>query len=407
MANLVPTKETKTMTQPTFKRNREVAPEQLVSALTDVLQKYLPLTLQHTRITPAEAYQVLAYAAVRGTTLESACAALPQAASGNRLREVLRPALPEQSVLQSRLNRLLRAHLHPSLWKKPRGLHLAIDLVLIPYHGQPQEQDDEVMRGPARAGTTHFHGYATATLVHDKRRYTLALRFVRKGETMDTIVRWLLDRIKRLKLWIQRVYLDSGFASVPVFKTLARRRLAYLVPLPARGRSGGVRVLFTGPRSYRTNYTLDSHTFGTCRVPVAVRLRYYRGRKHKHGRWWLVYAASQLPRGISPQQVAQWYRRRFGIETTYRLMNRVRARTSSRSPVLRLLLVGLALVLVNLDVTLRRAGQLVRCTPAQPAQPQTAGPVWLERLATLIRQTIEANLGGPLAVRLHQPVSFS
>jgi hypothetical protein len=48
------------------------------------------------------------------------------------------------------------------------------------------------------------------------------------------------------------------------------------------------------------------------------------------------------------------YRRRFGIETSYRQLHQVRARTSSRNPALRLLLVGLALLIVNLWVLLLR-----------------------------------------------------
>ena len=395
------------MTQPTFQRNREVGSEQLVNALTEVMQRHMPLAFEHTRITPTEAWQLLAYASVNGITLESACQALPQGPSGNRLREVLLPALPERAKLQSQLNRLLRSQLHPSLWKKPRGLHVAIDLVLIPYHGQPQSEDDEVMRGPARSGTTHFHGYATATIVHDKRRYTLALRFVRKGESMDTVVRWLLDRIKRLKLRLRRVYLDAGFASVPVFQTLRRRRLTYLVPLPLRGRSGGIRALFRGRHSYHGYYTLNSHTFGTCRLQVVVVVRYYKGHKHKHGRRWLVYALNGLPRGTDPRHIFQWYRRRFGIESTYRLMNRVRARTSSTSPVLRLLLVGLALILVNLYVALRQACTLHVAHPTLPQADQTPIAFWLDRLADLVRQTIETALGGQSTLFFRQPVTFS
>lgn len=52
-----------------------------------------------------------------------------------------------------------------------------------------------MVRGEAKSGTTHFHGYATATIVHDKRGYTLAIRFVRLGETMEQVVRGLLDRV--------------------------------------------------------------------------------------------------------------------------------------------------------------------------------------------------------------------
>jgi putative transposase len=42
------------------------------------------------------------------------------------------------------------------------------------------------------------------------------------------------------------------------------------------------------------------------------------------------------------------YRRRFGIETRYRQMNRARVRMSTRRPALRLLFVGFALLLRNL-----------------------------------------------------------
>lgn len=47
-------------------------------------------------------------------------------------------------------------------------------------------------------------------------------------------------------------------------------------------------------------------------------------------------------------QVFELYRKRFGIEISYRQMDQVLVRTISRKPTSRLLLVGLALVLVNL-----------------------------------------------------------
>ncbi len=49
------------------------------------------------------------------------------------------------------------------------------------------------------------------------------------------------------------------------------------------------------------------------------------------------------------------YRLRFGIESTYRLMSKVRIRTSSRNPGLRLLFVSIALILVNIWVFLKWA----------------------------------------------------
>ena len=51
-------------------------------------------------------------------------------------------------------------------------------------------------------------------------------------------------------------------------------------------------------------------------------------------------------------QVRVRYRRRFGIETGYRLMEQVRARTTSPNPALRFLLMGVALLIVNMWIRL-------------------------------------------------------
>ena len=391
------------MSKPTFKPNREVAPMQLVNALTAVMQRCVPLEFTNTRITPHEAWHVLSYASVNRQTLESACAALPEAPSGNRLREVVMPALPPLAKLQGQLNRVLRQQLHPSLWKKPRALRMAIDLVLIPYHGEPLAQADEVRRGEAKSNTTHFHGYATISIVHDKRRYTVALIFVRLGQSMEDVVRQLLNRVKRLKFQVRRVYLDAGFCSVAVLKTLRRRNMSYLLPLPVRGRSGGVRTLFTRPNSYWGFYTLHSPNDGPLTVKAVVVRRYLKGRYAKHGVKWFAYAVAGLPRGTLPAQVFQWYRHRFGIETSYRQMNHVRARTTSRSPVLRLLLVGLAFILTNLYITLRQTFTL----DADHTSPKTDLPVSLDRLATALRLAIETLFGSLGSWRYRQPVVIS
>jgi hypothetical protein len=138
---------------------------------------------------------------------------LQAAPSGNRLREVLVEALPDRVGMQRMLNRMFRQQLHPSIWKCKRDFNVAIDLTLIPYHGQPYADPKEIVRGMPKSGTTHFHGYATVSIVRDDRRYVVALRFLESGEEMAEIVRWLLQRLKSLKFRLRRVFLDKG--SVP------------------------------------------------------------------------------------------------------------------------------------------------------------------------------------------------
>ena len=386
------------MFKPTAKITRTIRSEQVLNGLVEVVRKHLPLDLKNTRITADDMIYALAYANVHRLSIASACQELQGAPSGNRLREVLAEALPDRTSLQRALNRMFHQQLHPSVWKCKRDFIIAIDLTLIPYHGQPYEDQKEIVRGMPKSGTTHFHAYATVSIVRDNRRYVVALRFIEYGEEMATIVRWLLKRLKSLKIRIRRVFLDKGFCSKPVFKVLTQHKLSYVTPIPVRGKSGGVRDLFYG-KSRKTTYTFHSPRHGAYTVRAVVVKRYSKGRYGRHKSKWFAYAVAGLPAGILPAQVFELYRQRFGIESSYRQMNQVRARTSTRNPVIRLLLVGLAFVLFNLYITLRQ-----NLTSALKKSLESPKRFWLSlrRLAFLLGRAIE-RFWGITEVLQHQP----
>lgn len=386
------------MPKPMLKTNRVLRSPQVLDAFITFLRPRLPLDLQHTRITADDLVEVLAYASVNRVSVEAAHAELADLPSANRLREVLRAALPDRPLLQRALNMILRQQLPGCLLKGKRSYTVAIDLTLIPYHGQPQKDKAEVVRGAPKAGTTHFHGYATLSIVHSKQRYVVALRFIKAGEALAAIVGKLLDRLKALGIKLRRLYMDKGFCATPVFKRLDRRHIRYVVPIPVRGKSGGVRDLFVGPKGYWTSYTFLSQKYGAYTIQAVVVRRYTKGRFKRKGVKWFVYAVAGLPPHVTPRQVFELYRHRFGIETSYRQMNQVRARTSTRNPTMRLLLIGLAFILVNLYVALRESLASVQQTDAPAAY------LWLTlcRLARLLSRAIE-QLVGTRAVFQHRP----
>ena len=373
------------MSKPIIKVTRTIRSEQVLNAFVEVVRKNLSLDLKNTRITADDIIYALAYANVHRSSIESACQELKAAPSGNRLREVLVQALPDRIGMQRVLNRIFRQQLHPSIWKCKRDFNIAIDLTLIPYHGQPYADPKEIVRSAPKSGTTHFHGYATVSIVRDNRRYVVALRFIEYGEELADIVRWLLKRLKTLKFRIRRVFLDKGFCSKPVFKVLHQHKLSYVTPIPVRGKSGGVRTLFQG-RSRKTTYTFNSPKYGQYTVQAVVVKRYSKGRYGRHKSKWFAFAVAGLPLGISPVQVFELYRQRFGIEASYRQMNQVRARTSTRNPVIRLLLVGLAFVLFNLYIALR---QNLASALKRPLESPKRFWLSLRRLALLLGRTIE------------------
>jgi len=386
------------MSKPTSKITRTIRSEQVLQAFVEVVGQNLPLELKRTRITAEDILYALGYASVHRLSIESACQELQGAPSGNRLREVLAESLPERTEMQSMLNRMFRQQLPPSIWKCKRDFNIAIDLTLIPYHGQPYEDQKEIVRALPKSGTTHFHGYATVSIVRDHRRYVVALHFIEYGEEMAEVVCWLIKRLKSLKFRIRRVFLDKGFCSKPVFKVLNQHKLSYVTPIPVRGKSGGVRSLFQG-KSRKTSYTFNSPKHGQYTVQAVVVKRYSKGRYGRHKSKWFAYTVTGLPDGILPAQVFELYRQRFGIEASYRQMNQVRARTSTRNPVIRLLLVGLAFVLFNLYISLRQG---LSSALKQPSQLPKRFWLSLRRLALLLSRALE-RLWGTTEIIQRQP----
>ena len=99
------------MPKPMLKTNRVIRSPQVLDAFITFLRPRLPLDLEHTRITADDLVEVLAYASVNRVSLEAARAELEELPSANRLREVLRAALPARPELQRALNMILRQQL--------------------------------------------------------------------------------------------------------------------------------------------------------------------------------------------------------------------------------------------------------------------------------------------------------
>ena len=141
---------------------------------------------------------------------------------------------------------------------------------------------------------------------------------------------------------------------------MKRARLGFIIPAVARGRKPKGRKKATGLRAIRkkTNgyyrHTLAGKVDGkqrtTC-VTICVASKSYTHKKTgKRRTKKLMYVVSKVR--LTPREVREMYRKRFGIETSYRQMHEARIKTCTRNPKLRLLFIGIALVLRNIWVWL-------------------------------------------------------
>ena len=141
--------------------------------------------------------------------------------------------------------------------------------------------------------------------------------------------------------------LSADLASTGLIQYLTAPQQPAIIACPIRGKTGGTRALCRGRSSYSTQYTFTDGTQAT----IAMKASLVPNASGKLRRKWLAFILILLD--WQPDKVYQEYRRRFGIECSYRMVRRVRASTTSRNPSLRFFLLGLGLILVNAWVFLR------------------------------------------------------
>ncbi len=318
-----------------------------------VLEEHFDLSADGYLCQRRDLWQVLVAVCARASTIELTCNDL-NGPDSNTIRVYLNQQLKPERIpwLQRECNEALASQLPSWLWDHPQ--QIACDLHEEPYYGRYDvEAPDNWVRGDeARDGTSHFYCCATAYIIHRGVRMTLAVEFVNPHEALSCVLEHLLSRVKELGIPYKSLFLDKGFCSIPIMTSLLSQGLPVLMAAPVKGKKGGTRALCQGRGSYFTQYTFHSPIHGQLTVPVAV-VRTFAKRRHGPLRaQWLVYVVLNLP-ALPIRAVRKTYRRRFGIESSYRMMEKNRPRTTSLNAALRFLFMGLALILLNIWIALQ------------------------------------------------------
>jgi hypothetical protein len=316
------------------------------------LQQFVKIESHGPKCTASLLISVLFFIAAWRTSIADACQRLRRAPSDEAVRQALWATLPHLRALEARFNRAFAAQVPKGLRKRKRGYPLIIDLRETPYYGKPYRQPRELRAGKAKQGTCRFHTVATVYLLSHGQRLTLGMTYVQGDDALVEVLARLLAQVREIGLRIRYLLLDRGFYNVDVVSYLKRVHCPFLMPVARRGRrpkdpaaAASVWRFFVWKKSGWSTHTMRRQRRAV-EVKICVACDNYAGRQGRRGRRTLVFAFWDF-QPASPRWVRETYRKRFGIESSYRQMEQARARTSSRKPVLRLLYVGLALLLRN------------------------------------------------------------
>jgi hypothetical protein len=332
----------------------ELTAQEVLRHAQDLLEEQLPLNAEGYKCTTDDLFKVLLGVAATKGTLEAVCADLVGTPDPHTIRGYFTKQLcvEELPALEQQLNAALAAEV-------PRRVHrhaqeVAIDYHDRPYYGKGEQAQELWVRGKAKDGTTRFYRVATAYVVLNGLRLTVALHFVLPDEDPVSVLDILLKRVKAQGLLVSCLLLDKGFESIAVLEYLTRQGQAALLACPSRGTTGGTRALCQGHKSYGTPHTFKgpqgvefTAALLICRVFTTAR----RTGRHVRQADWLVFV--QIHLALSPRYARHLYRSRFGIETSYRCEGQVRGWTTAKNPTYRFVLIALAFVLLNVWIHLR------------------------------------------------------
>lgn len=353
------------------------------------VKKHFSLTSNGYQCDTEMLFNILFKAATESVSIETACNDLVNVIGGNTLRECLNEQLDvcDLREQESEMNLALAEGAPKEVLEQI--LEIAFDFHDEPFYGKTPELRTYTCRGKAKKGTTRFFRIGSAYVVWRDVRLTLAVTYVFPEDTPLETLKRLLFRLKCLKLRLGVLYLDKGFCSTAIILYLKNQNQPTILACPIRGKNGGTRALCKGRKSYRSTYTF---TDGTS-AELVLKATLVEGKNGKLRRKWLVFVVILID--WTPKKIYQRYRRRFGIECSYRMMRQVRVITTSKNPALRFFFLGFGLLLVNIWVRLRWI--FARKAGPGPKRVET-DRFRLKRFAYFLRRSIEFLYGVVMSI---------
>lgn len=339
-----------------------ITQEETLSQTIDCLINHIEVNSQGA-FTTKDLFNLLVRAASNNDSIENTSKTLKNCPSGRNIRYHL-DKFNDFETLESQVNLALKSQVLPRIRKGK--LKLAIDLNLIPYYGEPSEEEKPyIYRSQAKQGTCSFYAYATLYCIKKGKRLTLAIRGVRPTDTSVAIISYLLASVNSLKLDFRTLYLDRGFFSRAVIRWLKALKIPFMIPAIKTGKTGGIKQFLKGKKSYKMTYRMGKSDDDYVIFDLWIVCKYISRKGKKKESKYFAYVVYKP--AISLHNIYEDYRLRFGIETSYRIKNICGIKTTNKKPVIRLLFIGISFVLVNIWVNLlwrkvsipRRGGRLI------------------------------------------------
>jgi len=234
--------------------------------------------------------------------------------------------------------------------KPNKKYEFAIDFTNDPYYGEIDTSNEKyVIRGQAKKSSNSFYSYVSLYIINKNERFTISVLPVEKSNSKVYYLSYFIDLIKSLNFGIRILCLDREFYSIDVFDFLKHLNIPHITPVIKRG--DRIKKILTGNRNRFDTYLMENSEKEIL-LNIAIDVKYLKGKRGKNGRENLGFVVHGI--NWNPRKVSTVYRRRFAIESSYRIRNQVKPNTSTKNVIIRYFYALISFLLKNIWLCLQK-----------------------------------------------------
>jgi len=227
-----------------------------------------------------------------------------------------------------------------------RTVTVAIDYHEDPYYGD--KNDKNVIGMKPKLGTSYCFRYASICVVERKKRFTIGVLPIGTFSIKEKVVEQLIRTAKRY-VRINKVLLDRAFFTVDVIQVLETHNVPYIMPAVKTPRiKGAINEFYNGTRSRVSDYIITSQNEDTTQVKLIITKSKKKEHKNIHEMYFTIITNIDTSLNILKYRIPYEYRKRWGIETSYKVKHCFKAKTSCKNYIVRYYYFVLSAILYNL-----------------------------------------------------------
>ena len=234
--------------------------------------------------------------------------------------------------------------------KQKKKYDFAIDYTNDPYYGNIDPNNDKyVIRGQVKKSTNSFYSYISLYIIDKDKRFTISVLPVENGKSKTDYLKYFADLIYQINFKVNVLCLDREFYSTEVFTFLQEKDVPHIIPVVKKGKK--MKEIIDGRKKRYATYTMNGSK-GKVELNLAIDVKYRKGKRGKNGCENLGFVVYGID--WDPREVSTTYRKRFAIESSYRMRNVVKPKTSSKDPMIRYFYALVSFLFKNAWVSVQR-----------------------------------------------------